>query len=91
MKLRETSQQNVLELNDLKTEKSTLLQKIKNLEDELIEAQLKLERITNNKLTQMLSVQKCSSDKTGLGYVASSSDISSTSKTVFVKPIVTEP
>jgi hypothetical protein len=81
----------VLELNDLKTEKNTLLQKNKNLEDELIEAHLKLERITDSKLTQMLSVQKSSSNKTSLGYVASSFDITSTSKTVFVKPTVPEP
>jgi hypothetical protein len=50
-----------------------------------------LERVTNEKLTHMLSIQKSSTDKTGLGYVASSSDIPSTSKTIFVKPIVPEP
>jgi hypothetical protein len=38
----------------------------------------------------MLSIQKSPNDKTGLGYVASSSDVPSTSKTVFVKPIVPE-
>jgi hypothetical protein len=73
MKLRETHQQNVLELNSMKTEKSTLLHKITDLEDKLLEAQLQLERITNEKLTQMLSGQKYSSNKTGLEYVASSS------------------
>jgi hypothetical protein len=57
----------------------------------LIEAQLKLERINNNKLTQMLSVHNSSSDKTCLVYVASSFDIASTSKIVFVKPTVPEP
>jgi hypothetical protein len=35
--------------------------------------------------------QKSPTDKTGLGYVASTSDIPSTSKTVFVKPTVPEP
>jgi hypothetical protein len=39
----------------------------------------------------MLSIQKCPNDKTGLGYVAPSSDIPSSSKTVFVKPPVLEP
>jgi len=39
----------------------------------------------------MLSIQKCPTDKTGLGYVASTSDIPSTSKIVFVKPTVPEP
>jgi hypothetical protein len=38
MKLRETHQQNVLELNSIKTEKSTLLRKITNLEDKLLDA-----------------------------------------------------
>jgi hypothetical protein len=39
----------------------------------------------------MISIQKSPTDKTGLGYVASSSDVPSTSKTVFVKPAVPEP
>jgi len=38
----------------------------------------------------MLSIQKSPDDKTGLGYVASSSNIPSSSKTVFVPPIVPE-
>jgi hypothetical protein len=75
VKLRETHQKNVLELNMLKTEKSALLQKIKDLEDELVEAQLRLEKFTDNKLAQMLSGQKCSSNKTGLGFVATTSNV----------------
>jgi hypothetical protein len=39
----------------------------------------------------MLSIQKSPTDKAGLGYVSPSSDASSTSKTVFVKPTVPEP
>jgi hypothetical protein len=39
----------------------------------------------------MLSIQKSPKDKTGLEYVASTSNILSTSKTIFVKPIVPEP
>jgi hypothetical protein len=54
MKLRERHEQNVLELNNVKTEKCTLLQKITDLEDKLLEAQLQLERIIDEKLTQML-------------------------------------
>jgi hypothetical protein len=50
-----------------------------------------LERFTDEKLTHMLSIQKSPIDKTGLGYVASSSDIPSTSRTIFVKPTVPEP
>jgi hypothetical protein len=36
----------------------------------------------------MLSIQKSLHDKTGLGYVVSSYDIPSSSKTVFVPPTV---
>jgi hypothetical protein len=50
-----------------------------------------LERVTDEKLTHMLSIQKSPTDKTGLGYVAPPSDIPSTSRTVFVKPTVPEP
>jgi hypothetical protein len=39
----------------------------------------------------MLSIQKSPTDKTGLGYVAPPSNIPSTSRTVFVKPVVPEP
>jgi hypothetical protein len=71
----------------MKTERDTLLQKITNLEDKLMDAQLQLEKFSNNKIAQLLTGQKCSSDKTGLGYVATdSSNIASTSRTVFFKP-----
>lgn len=53
--------------------------------------QLQLERVTDEKLTRMLSIQKNPTDKTGLWYVAPSSDIPSSSKTMFVKPTVLEP
>jgi len=56
----------------------------------LLETQLQLEKVTDEKLTRMLSIQKSPNDKTGLGYVASSSDVPSSSKTVFVKPTVLE-
>jgi len=89
--LRETRKQYIHELNSLQTEKSFLLLKIQDLEEKLLETQLQLERVTDEKLTHMLSIQKSPTDKTGLGYVVSSSDISSTSRSVFVKPIVPEP
>jgi len=50
-----------------------------------------LERITDEKFTHMLSIQKSPTDETGLEYVASTSNIPSTSKTVFVKPTVRKP
>jgi hypothetical protein len=50
---------------------------------------LQLERVSNEKLTHLLSIQKCPTDKIGLGYVSSSiSDTPSTSKTIFVKPVI---
>jgi hypothetical protein len=75
----------------LQTEKSSLLLKVQELEEKLLETQLQLERVTDEKLTRMLSIQKSPTDKTGLGYVASSFDAHSSSKTVFVKPTVLEP
>jgi hypothetical protein len=91
LKLTEICQQNVQELNSFQTEKSSLLIKIQDLEENLLETQLQLDRVTNEKLTHMLSILKCQIHKTGLDYVASTSDITSTSKSVFVKPTVPEP
>ena len=53
-------------LNNVKTENMLLLDKVKSLELDLSVA-----RSTSSKLDQMLSIQKSSSDKTGLGYVES--------------------
>jgi hypothetical protein len=91
LKLRETHEQYMHELNSLKTERSTMLIKITDLEENQLETQLQLERVTDEKLTHMLSIQKCPANKTGLGYVAFTSYIPSTSKSVFVKPTVPEP
>jgi hypothetical protein len=71
----------------LQTDKSSLQHRIHELEEKLIETQLLLERVIDEKLTRMLSIQKSPTDKTGLGYVAPPS----TSKIVFVKPAVPEP
>jgi hypothetical protein len=90
-KLRETRKQHIHELNNLQTEKSPLLLKIQDLEEKLLKTQLQLERVIDEKLTHMLSIQKSPTDKTGLGYVASPSDIPSTSRIIFVKPTVLEP
>jgi len=59
-----------------------MLIKITDLEEKLLETELRKERLTDEKLTHMLSVQKSPTNKTGIGYVAS------TSKTAFVKPTV---
>jgi hypothetical protein len=90
-KLREGRKQHLYDLNSLQTEKSSLLLRIQELEEKLLETQLQLERVTDEKLTRMLSIQKSPIDKTGLGYVASFSDAPSSSKTVFVKPTVPKP
>jgi hypothetical protein len=55
-KLRETRKQHIHELNSLQTEKSSLLLKIQDLEEKLLQTQLQLERITDEKLTHMLSI-----------------------------------
>jgi hypothetical protein len=90
-KLRECRKQHIHDLNSLQTEKSSLLHKIQELEEKLLETQLQLERVTDEKLTRMLSIQKSQTDKTGLGYVAPPSDTPFTSRSVFVKPAVPEP
>jgi hypothetical protein len=90
-KLREGRKQHLNDFNSLQTEKSSLLLKVQELEEKLLETQLQLERVTDEKLTRILSIQKSPNDKTGLGYVSPSSDIPSSSKTVFVKPTVPEP
>jgi hypothetical protein len=52
-----------------------------------------LEKFSNHKLAQILIGQKCSFDKTGLGYVATTdaTNVASISKTMFVKPSFLEP
>jgi archaellum component FlaC len=90
-KLWEGRKQDLNDLNSLQTEKSSLLLKIQELKENLLETRLQLERVTDEKLTRMLSIQKSPTDKIGLGYVAPSSDAPSTSKTVFVKPTILEP
>jgi hypothetical protein len=62
------------------------LLKIQDLEEKLLETRLQLERVIDEKLTHMLSIQKSPTDKIGLGYVAPPSNIPSTSRTIFVKP-----
>jgi hypothetical protein len=68
-----------------------LLLKIQELEEKLLDTQLQLERVIDEKLSHMLSIEKSPTDKTSLGYVAPPTDTPSTSKTIFVKPIVQEP
>ena len=70
----------------LRFENNFLVEKTKKLEVELFQVRAQLERTSSAKLDEMLSIQKSTSDRTGLGYGISSSNTASTSTTVFVPP-----
>ena len=70
----------------LRFENNFLAEKTKKLEAELFQVRAQLERTSSAKLDEMLSLQKSASDRIGLGYDFSSSNIASTSATVFVSP-----
>ena len=59
-------------------ENTSLDEKVKNPKVELSQARTQMERMPSAKLYEVLSAQRSSSDKTGLGYVNSSSPSSST-------------
>ena len=70
----------------LRFENNFLTVKTKKLEAKLFQVKVQLERTSSAKLDEMLSFQKSASNRTGLGYCISSSNIASTSTTVFVPP-----
>ena len=70
----------------LRFDNNFLAEKTKKLEDELSKVRAQLERTSSAKLDEMLNGQKSTSDRTCLGYGLSSSNIASTSTTVFVPP-----
>ena len=70
----------------LRFENNFLAEKTKKLEAELSHVRAQLERTSSAKLDEMLSFQKSTSDRTGLGYDFSSPSIASFSTTVFVLP-----
>ena len=53
---------------------------------ELFQVNAQLERTLSAKLDELLNFQKSASDRTGLGYDFSSSNVASSSTTVFVSP-----
>ena len=63
-----------------------MAKKTKKLEAELVQVRAQLERTSSAKLDKMLSIQKSTSVRTGLGYDLFSPNIVSTSTTVFVSP-----
>ena len=68
----------------LRFKNNFLAEKTKKLEAELFQVRAQLERASSANLNEMLSLQKSASDRIGLGYGFSSSNIASTSTTVFV-------
>ena len=70
----------------LRFENNFLIEKTKKIEAELVQVRAQLERTSSAKLDDMLSIRKAASDWTGLGYSPSSSNIVSSSTTVFVPP-----
>ncbi|KAK9991397.1 hypothetical protein SO802_026382 [Lithocarpus litseifolius] len=70
----------------LRFENNFLAEKKKKLEAKLLQVRAQLERTSSAKLEEILSFQKSTSDRTGLGYDFSSSNIVSSSTTVFVSP-----
>ena len=68
----------------LRFENNFLAEKTKKLEAKLFQVRAQLERDLSAKLDEMLSIQKSASDRKGLRYDFSSSNIASTSATVFV-------
>ena len=68
----------------LRFENNFLAKKTKKLKAELFQVRAQLERTLSAKLDKMLSLQKSTSDQTGLWYNFSSPSIASASITVFV-------
>ena len=71
----------------LRFKNNFLAEKTKKLEVELFQVRTQLERTSSAKLDEMLNLQKFTSDRIGLGYGLSFSNIASTSTTVFVPPV----
>ena len=61
-----------------------MAEKTKKLKAKLFQVRAQLEMTSSAKLDKMLNLQKFASNRTGLGYDLSSSNIASTSTTVFV-------
>ena len=70
----------------LRFENNFLAKRTKKLEAKLFQVRAQLERTSNAKLDEILNFQKSTSDRTDLGYDFSSSNIASSSTTVFVSP-----
>ena len=74
------------EIRTLRFENNFLAEKTKKHEVKLFQVRAQLERTSSAKLDEMFNFQKSASDRTGVGYGFSSSNIASTSTTIFVPP-----
>ena len=63
-----------------------MAEKTKKLEAKLFQIRAQLERTSSAKFDEMLSLQKSTSNRTGLGYNFFSPSITTSSSTVFVPP-----
>ena len=70
----------------LQLENNFLAEKTKKLKVELFQVKAQLERTSNAKLDEMLSLWKSTFDRTSLGYDFFSPSIASTNTTFFVSP-----
>jgi hypothetical protein len=80
-------------LKEVEIENEKLVEKIKSLEKELNESRSHLNKFSSVKLNKMLSDQKPSHDRAGLGFekhISEKSNGSFTSKIMFVKPKMKE-
>ena len=74
------------EIEELNGELSEAYPKVRFLEQEVVQANAKIERVSTKKLNDVISSQKQFSDKSGLGYIGGSSSSSSVTKEVkFIK------
>ena len=74
------------EIEKLNGELSEAYSKVRFLEQEVVQANTKIERVSTKKLNDVISSQKQFSDKSGLGYIGGSSSSSSVTKEVkFIK------
>ena len=74
------------EIKTLNGELSETYTKVRFLEQEVVQANAKVERVTTKKLDDVISSQKSSSDKSGLGYTGGSSSSGNVTKEVkFIK------
>ena len=74
------------EIETLNDELSEVYTKVRFLEQEVVQANVKIERVTTKKLDDVISSRKSFSDKSGLGYTGGSSSSENVIKEVkFIK------